>query len=137
MFAARLIWCNVRLYKLVPDATANQPPVIDRATLLEELASDEDLFREIIGLFRETGPGQLQAVREAAAARDGSLLSRHAHTIKGALAQLHADSAAAAARDVEEAARTGQTAAAVAAVPRLETEMAAVLREVDSILNGA
>ncbi|MBI5775352.1 MAG: Hpt domain-containing protein [Verrucomicrobia bacterium] len=120
-----------------PAADSNRPPVIDRATLLEELGGDEDLLKEIAGLFLETGPGQLQGVRDAAAAGDALALSRHAHTLKGALAQLHAETAAAAARDVEEPARQGQAATAVAAVPKLETEVAAVQRELEALLKGA
>jgi len=115
----------------------NHPPVIDHATLLEELGGDADLLKEITGLFLETGPEQLQGVRDAAAAGDANALSRHAHTLKGALAQLHAAAAAAAARDVEEPARHGQAAAAIAAVPKLEAEFSAVQRALEALLRKA
>lgn len=120
-----------------PSNDPNCPQVVDRATLLEELAGDEELLKEIVGLFLESGPGQLQGVRDAVAAGDASALSRNAHTLKGALAQLHADTAAAAAREVEEPARHGQMAAAVAAVPKLELEFTAVQRELEGLLKGA
>ena len=119
------------------DTNPARPPVIDRATLLEELAGDEALVREIAALFLESGPEQLRSLRAAAAAGDTDAMSRHAHTLKGALAQLHADPAAAAAREVEEAARQGQASVAAAATPQLEAEFSAVQRELEALLKEA
>src|SRR5439155_3294376 len=61
-------------------------PEIDHAALLDRFGGDMELLHEIVGLFREDAPLQLEEVREALAAGDAVRLARAAHKLKGAVA---------------------------------------------------
>ncbi len=75
--------------------------------LLDRVENDEDLLEELLVLFREDLPGCLEALQAAIAGGDLGQIERSAHRLKGMLANLSAQSAAAAAAEIESAARAG------------------------------
>jgi HPt (histidine-containing phosphotransfer) domain-containing protein len=74
---------------------------IDRAAALALAGGDEALLLEILALFLDDCPAQLDAMREAAARRDCHALARIAHGLKGALQAIGARHAARLAEVVE------------------------------------
>ncbi|NTV51470.1 MAG: response regulator [Candidatus Firestonebacteria bacterium] len=55
-----------------------------RSMLLERLGGDEDLLLEIVGIYLDDAPRQLQRLRELAAKREAEAFRDQAHTLKGA-----------------------------------------------------
>ncbi len=111
-----------------PDETKNHSmtpssfpsSVFDPQAALTRVGGDEELLRELTAVFLTDAPTWLNDARAAAARGDAVGLRRAAHTIKGAVGYFGAAEAAAAAARVEELGRTGDPAAAVAALPELE-----------------
>jgi CheY-like chemotaxis protein len=95
----------------------------NRAEALERTDGDADLLRELADLFLTECPGYLEALRTSLAAGDARTLHRTAHTLKGALANLAAHPARAAAQRLEDAARAGDLAAAGNLIPALMHEV--------------
>lgn len=81
--------------------------VFDREAMLERVGGDAALLEEVLDLYREDGPGMVDAVRDAVAGDDPSMLERAAHSLKGALLNLSAEAAAREASGLERAARAG------------------------------
>jgi signal transduction histidine kinase/HPt (histidine-containing phosphotransfer) domain-containing protein len=87
-----------------PPAAEEPPPekVVDEDTLLERCGGDPDLAREIIQMYLEEQPKLLSAIHAALADRDGVLLHRMAHTLKGAAGNFGAARVVAAALRLEQ-----------------------------------
>lgn len=81
-------------------------PVFAPEVALERLDQDHSLLGEIIGLLVEDAPAQLAAIREE---RDLRGLERVAHGFRGAVSNVGGVRLTQALRDLEEAARGGQT----------------------------
>jgi two-component system sensor histidine kinase/response regulator len=105
-------------------AAPEEHDILDRKTLWERVAGDADLLREIIEIFLVDCPERLMELREALTHQDCAALERAAHRLKGALGNISANNAVAAARRVETAARAGDVHAATEALTRLEDELA-------------
>ena len=78
-----------------------------RAALLECVGGDFALLREIVALFAEDAPRQLEAMRKAIAAGDAKALADAAHTLKGAAANFDPGEAAGLALRLERLGRAG------------------------------
>jgi two-component system, sensor histidine kinase and response regulator len=135
-----------RLYEVIESVTsasaeanntATEPrgsePLFDHEALLTRVADDQDLLREIVGLFLAEAPELMQAVRESVERRDSSSLQRSAHTLKGSVANFGAKGAYEIALKLETMGRTGDLSRASAmlaeleaAVRRLESELTAL-----------
>jgi CheY-like chemotaxis protein/HPt (histidine-containing phosphotransfer) domain-containing protein len=107
-----------------PDPAA----AIDLAALTAQLGGDRATVDEVLGLFLEGAPGQLEALRKRPA--DGPALARLAHALKGGCAQICAGRAARAAAVLEDACRGGGPELE-AACQGLETELEALRAEVE------
>jgi PAS domain S-box-containing protein len=94
--------------------------VLNRGELLDRVGDDRALLREMVQAFLDSGPEMLADARRAAGRPDALALQRAAHTVKGALANLAAPAAAAAAERLEALARDGDLAPAAAACTALE-----------------
>jgi len=73
----------------------------DREAALARLEGDEELLRELVGIFLEDCPRLLQGMREALAQGDATALSRLAHKLKGSAGYLEAAEVCAAAQRLE------------------------------------
>jgi signal transduction histidine kinase/CheY-like chemotaxis protein/HPt (histidine-containing phosphotransfer) domain-containing protein len=94
------------------------------ATILQpEYADDPALAKEVAEAFLEQTPQLLAQLRTSLAQRDGHTLGRSAHTLRGSLLIFTADTAVAAAQELETRASCGDWPALDALVDRLEQEV--------------
>jgi HPt (histidine-containing phosphotransfer) domain-containing protein len=112
------------------------PEVFDRAQAIETTGGDEELLREIVGLFLEDCPRMVGDLDEALAARDEEAVRRAAHTLKGSVAVIGARALADAAKEVEERARAGDLTAAAAAFGRVDEELKRLAPVLEELLAG-
>ncbi len=73
-----------------PEGPAIQGPICDWQTALAQLDGDQELMRELIALFLETGPSLMDQIREALDRGDSVGLMKAAHTLKGAVTTFRA-----------------------------------------------
>jgi CheY-like chemotaxis protein len=80
----------------------------DCEALVRRLGGDEELARDMAGIFAADARRMLAAVRDALEARDGERLGHAAHALKGAAANFDATPVVTAAGRLEALARAGQ-----------------------------
>ncbi|MCH8041257.1 MAG: response regulator [Nitrospinae bacterium] len=73
-----------------PKGPASQGPICDWQTALAQLDGDQELMRELIALFLETGLSLMDQIREALDRGDSVGLMKAAHTLKGAVTTFRA-----------------------------------------------
>jgi CheY-like chemotaxis protein len=83
------------------DQTAPTESVFDRNAALDRVEGNKELLQEIIGLFFDEIPGLMSAIHDSMVRRDAQALKRAAHTLKGAVSNLGAEAACAAALQLE------------------------------------
>src|SRR2546428_2790048 len=66
----------------------------DFTAALQYVGGDQELLDELLGIFIEDAPIRVEAIRQAIATSDVTLLKREAHTLKGALKGIGATTAA-------------------------------------------
>ena len=98
--------------------------VVDSAALMNAVASDRKLLRELIELFRQEGPRRLAEVRSALALGDLGGVETAAHSLKGSVGSLKAKRSYEAAEIVETLARRNSMNEIQAACAALEQEIA-------------
>lgn len=98
--------------------------LLDRSAALERIGGDEELLREIAGLFLAEYPILLQDIRVALESGDAEALERSAHSLKGSVANFEARPAVEAALRLEAMGRNRNLDRA----PTVFTELEAVLR---------
>jgi HPt (histidine-containing phosphotransfer) domain-containing protein len=76
--------------------------IFDREVMLERLGGDDQLLDEVLNVFLEEAPDMMADLRGAVTGGDPSALERSAHSIKGALLNISADSPADLASRLEE-----------------------------------
>ena len=79
----------------------NNNPVVDWNFFNERFGDDQDLVKELIAIYLEESPKQMDQVRQAVAAKDMPNLSLYAHSLKGASANMGAMQVRYAAADLE------------------------------------
>ncbi|WP_224242335.1 response regulator [Hyalangium gracile] len=104
-----------------PRPSSGEP--MDRERLLGHVGGDVQLMKEVVELFLAERPRLWAALDEAMARGDAREAARAAHKVKGALLNLTAEPAAAAARRLEEAAHQGHMEEAREALERLRLEL--------------
>jgi len=113
-----------------------EPPSFDVGAALEYTDNDVDLLRELLAIFRQDAPGQLEAVRAAVARKDAAGLREAAHCVKGSLRVLGADRGASLAQELEHLGAAGSTGEADRLAAALAAEMEQLLAGVDRWLTG-
>ena len=88
----------------------NHVAVFNRELALERVGGDEELLDEIVGLYLGEYPGLLEQIQSAVDAGDAKELYRSAHTLKGSLSALGAESAQKQAMELEMSGRHGKLA---------------------------
>jgi two-component system, sensor histidine kinase and response regulator len=125
-------------HQIVPQGTPEQSeppessPAIDLAAAMDRLGGDEELFAELVGLFRGEGPRMIQEISEALAARDSAALQRTAHGLKGAAGYLGGTQTVEAAHRLELIGASGELSAAPEAFQRLQEEIERLLAGLSS-----
>lgn len=108
------------------------PFVLDRASILDRLGNDEEIYSMMVDMFVDDVDSNCTALDSAFASGDAKVVQREAHTIKGLLATFSDDAGAAEALEVEKKAKAGELADLGAAVGDLQER----LREVAKALRA-
>jgi PAS domain S-box-containing protein len=107
-----------------PDTLAQPAPaVFDRPAALIRSGNDEELLGELIGLFLESTPQTLSDLSTCLEAGDLKGAERHAHSLKGASANLGALATQQAALETERAAKSGNLESSRRLLAELRAEM--------------
>ena len=96
--------------------------VLDLTAALARVDSDEELFREIAGVFLDTYPELLSNIQNAITSDDAQALERSAHALKGTVGNFNAASAYEASLALEKLGRAGNLEQAGQAYATLEVE---------------
>jgi two-component system sensor histidine kinase/response regulator len=108
------------------DPSPASPPkeeVLDKNSIFTLFEGDTELIREVVGLFLEECPRQLDAIREAIARGDAVTLERAAHSLKGSLSNFAAPGAFQAAHKLEGIGRERDLSQAEPAFRLLEKQI--------------
>jgi HPt (histidine-containing phosphotransfer) domain-containing protein len=105
-------------------ADVPRPKAFDREEALARVGGDEELLKELVGLFLEDYPGRLAELGRAVAAHDGRAVQRVAHSLKGAVGAFGARAASEAALRLEAMGRRGDLSGAEEAWAALDDALA-------------
>jgi two-component system, sensor histidine kinase and response regulator len=111
-------------------------PALDEAAVLASVGGDRELLGELLGIFLEDSPGQLQAVRDAVAGTDPTALMRAAHTLSGSLRVLGAPAAIRLVAPLEALGRESRLEGAAALLAQFEPELERVRGAAETIAAG-
>jgi len=106
--------------------------VLDRASILERLGGDEEIYEMMVAMFLDDVDNNCAALSAAFAAGDPKVVQREAHTIKGLLATFSDEEGASAALMIESAAKSGELASLAGAIGDIQSR----LHEVAAALGG-
>jgi HPt (histidine-containing phosphotransfer) domain-containing protein len=112
-------------------------PALDLEQLRENMDDDEEMLQDIVGAFLRDHGNQLRELKQGLATGDEKSALRGAHTLKGLLLTLAAQPAADVALELERALREHDPKRAAAGVPRLESQLARLLPELERMLRRA
>jgi len=110
-----------------PESSAED--VLDRSVLIETLDGDEELCEEILAMFVEDSVIQLATLRQAIEQEDAELVTRQAHSLRGAGANVGAERMRECAARIEELGRSGNLVGVKAHFETLEHEFERVRRQ--------
>ncbi len=116
--------------------TAARAAAIDLEATLSLVGGDEDLARELAGLFLENTPALLEQLGAAVEKREAEAVGRAAHAIKGSAANFHARSAVEAALALERLGNGGDLAGVEPLYRRFLDEMEALRTDLRAFLDG-
>jgi two-component system sensor histidine kinase/response regulator len=109
---------------------------IDRVSLLERVEGDQELLTEMIHLFQEDAPKLLTAMRDALQRGDMAVLERSAHSLKGAVGNLSAKAAGAAAQQLEKDAKNKDAKSAKESLVQVERAVEQLLPALAELCQG-
>lgn len=110
-----------------------KPEHFDPQAILADLLGSTAALHSVLGVFAGWHQSTLAELRAADKAGDRARLGQIAHSVRGALLQLHASRGAALASELEQACRQGD-AACQPALAALRDELAAVAADIDDWL---
>ena len=95
----------------------------DLSAALERVGGDEELLKEIAGLFLVDAPKSVASIRAAIDKSDAMALQRSAHSLKGSVANFGAEEAVEAAFQLEKMGTDGKLEGASEAFTVLDSEI--------------
>ena len=104
-------------------ARSGDADIFDPQTLLARLMGDKQLAKRIISGFLNDVPGQFGRLKESLERGDSSVARLHAHSLKGAAANLSAESFRAVCGELQEAAAAGDISLASSLLPKLKKQL--------------
>ncbi|MFZ0448766.1 MAG: response regulator, partial [Desulfatiglandaceae bacterium] len=110
------------------------PTTFDISGAMETVLGNEDLFREIAGMFIETCPDYIAKIKEGIAGNDAGILEREAHSLKGAVGNFSAKEAHEAAYRLEKLGKEGNMATAKEGLSNLERSLNELVSEMKIVL---
>lgn len=84
------------------------PFVLDRASILDRLGNDEEIYSMMVDMFLDDVDNNCSALASAFSSGDAKVVQREAHTIKGLLATFSDEQGAAEALELEKKAKLGE-----------------------------
>jgi signal transduction histidine kinase/DNA-binding response OmpR family regulator len=96
--------------------------VFDKKSFIDRLLGDEDLAKEIIKGFIEDSLRQINTLKEAVDSKDADVIHCHAHSLKGAAANISATVLKELAYQIEIAGQTKDLIKAASLVPKLDEQ---------------
>lgn len=96
---------------------------VDKEALFDIVDEDPDFLETLVGTFLDDCETYMSAIRTAVEEEDASTLKEQAHGLKGAVANLQAEPAREAARQLEEMGRSNTFDEADSALEHLEEEI--------------
>ena len=103
---------------------------------LQRISDDQDLFRELVGMFQEDALRLLRQVHAAVAAGDAEAVERTAHLLKGTAGNFNATEVVRAAQQLEDMGRQRTLGESAAAYQRLEQSLTAFSAALDEWLEA-
>lgn len=110
---------------------------LNRALILEQLEGNSELLIELVELFSEEAPQLLEAMRKSIRQGDMQGLARSAHSMKGAAGNFLAHGTAAAALQLEDDAKRGDTESARTSLAALDVIVERLLTELANLCQGS
>ena len=107
----------------------SHPSVFDRATLKRRLMDDDELTKTVEYAFLEEIPTLIEALKDGLQEGDAEQVGRHAHSIKGASANVCPEALRDVAHQIETAGREGDLGPALAQMTDLEVQFELVKQE--------
>jgi HPt (histidine-containing phosphotransfer) domain-containing protein len=107
-----------------------RPAPWSKAEVLDRLGDDEDLLRELCGIFLSESPKLLEKLREAIAEGEAGAVMRAAHSLKGEVSYLSAPAATEDAGWLEDMGHNHDISRAPEVLLVLEREMEHLVRAI-------
>lgn len=104
--------------------------VINKEELLERVANDYDLLSELLSVFSQELPKQMQEIEMAIDDQDCEKLRTSVHRLKGAVGNLAAEEAYELAAKIEQFASQGDLTSAIYFYPHLKKQLRFVLESI-------
>ncbi len=114
--------------------TPFSPTTFNLSSAMETVLGNEDLFREIAGMFIESWPDYIARIKEGITGNDAGLLEREAHSLKGAVGNFGAKKVYEAAYCLEKLGKEGTMATAQEALSNLESAVTGFVSEMNIVL---
>ena len=105
----------------------------DREALLERVAGDVDLLRELVELFLDDSLGLVDRIRQAVTRKDADDLEKAAHGLKGSVLNFGAKTVADIAQALETMGRNRDITKAQNVVAELEKQIEALRAELKAM----
>ncbi|MCP4151343.1 MAG: response regulator, partial [bacterium] len=107
--------------------------IFDKALLVHRMMDDEDLAEMVIAEFLASMPALMAESEGALQGEDYEAIRGHAHSIKGAAANVAAPRIRTLAEEIEDACRNNETGNIAESLARLSTELDAFIKETKEI----
>jgi CheY-like chemotaxis protein len=108
---------------------ANAYPVVEWDFFAERFGDDQDLVKELVAIYLEESPKQMDQVRKAVMDKNMADLSLYAHSLKGASANMGAMEIRYAAADLEAKGKAGDSGGLDELMQKLESAFIRVTEE--------
>ena len=112
-------------------------PTVNLPELLARVENDRELLCDLLTIFKDEYPGNLNSLENAVARKDAAETASISHTLKGMLANLSVTKAAASAERLEQLARAGETASFQEAFAVLAQDVHGLLPVMESYMAEA
>jgi PAS domain S-box-containing protein len=122
-----------KLQRVLGRALDPRPPVFDREDAMSRVGGDDEIFRDLVGVFLDTYQSLLDSLDLALSQGQRARVQSAAHTLKGALGALSAHEAVATATTLELQARDCDEARLLALGVSLKREVDRLVAELQRI----
>lgn len=100
--------------------------IFDKEALLSRLCDDEELVSEVVSVYLEDTPHQIETLKHAQSSGDQDQIVRQGHTIKGASSNVSALRMRQIAYEIEKAGKNGELGIVSELVGELEAQFRAL-----------